>query len=65
MFLKAGKRRLTQKFSFNYRCIDNVLSLNDFKILEFTDLIYPYELQIKKYDGVQNISLIFRLLSLY
>ena len=45
--LKAGKKHLAQKFNFTYRYIDDVLSLNNLKISEFIDLIYPCELEIK------------------
>ena len=39
--LKAGKKHFSQKFNFTYRYIDDVLSLNNAKISEFIDLIYP------------------------
>ena len=44
--LKRGKKHLAQKFNFTYRYIDDVLSLNNSKISEFIDLIYPCELEI-------------------
>jgi hypothetical protein len=30
-----------------FRCIDDVLSLNNFKLGDFVDRIYPIELEIK------------------
>ena len=45
--LKAGTKRLAQPFNFTYRYIDDVLSLNNSKITEFIDVIYPCELDIK------------------
>ena len=45
--LQAGKKNLPQEFSFIYRYIDDVLSLNNSRISEFIDLIYPCELEIK------------------
>ena len=38
--LKAGKKYLAQKFNFTCRYIDDVLSLNNSKLLEFNDHIY-------------------------
>ena len=42
MLLKAGKKHLSQK-QIN---IDGVLSSNNSKISEFTDLIYPHNKKI-------------------
>ena len=53
--LKAGMKNLAQKFKFTYRYIGDVLSLNNLKISEFIDLIYPCELEIK-YTTDSNTS---------
>ena len=45
--LKADKKHIAQKFNFTNRYIDDVLSRNNSKILEFIDLIFPCELKIK------------------
>ena len=40
---KAGKKHLAPKFNFTDRYIDDFLFLNNSKISEFIDLIYPCE----------------------
>ena len=45
--LKSGKKQLAQSFSFTYRYIDDVLSLNNSKFSDYLDFIYPSELGIK------------------
>ena len=71
--LKAGTKRLEQQFNFTYRYMDNVLSLNNSKISEFIDVIYPSELDSKDpiessispsyldcYLNIDNVKLITR-----
>ena len=41
--LKVGKKHLGPKFDFIDRYIDDILFLNNLKISEFIDLIYPCE----------------------
>ena len=46
--MKAGNKRLVRQFTFTYRYIDDVLSLNNPKFSEYLDFIYPSELEIKE-----------------
>ena len=46
--LKVGKKHLVHQFNFTYRHIDDVLSLNNTKIAEYLEFIYPRELEIKE-----------------
>ena len=46
-----------QKNNFTYRYIDDVLSLNNSKISEILDLIYPCELEIKGMAESNNLHL--------
>ena len=43
----AVTNHLAQKFNFTYRFIDYVLCVNNSKISEIIDLIYPCELELK------------------
>ena len=45
--IKSGKRHLAKSFSFTYRYIDDVLSINKPKFGDYIDYIYPVELEIK------------------
>ena len=45
--IKSGKRHLAKSFSFTYRYIDDVLSINNPKFGNYIDDIYPAELEIK------------------
>ena len=40
-------KKLARSFNFTFRCIDDVLSLNNSKLSDFVDRIYPIELKIK------------------
>ena len=44
--LKAGKKHLAQQFNFRY--IDDVMSLKNTKFAEYLEFIYPRELEIKE-----------------
>ena len=44
--LQAGKKHLAQQFNFRY--IDDVLSLKNTKFAEYLEFIYPCELEIKE-----------------
>ena len=44
--LQAGKKHLAQQFNFRY--IDDVLSLKNTKFAEYLEFIYPRELEIKE-----------------
>ena len=45
--LSAGKKRLTSKFNFTYRYIDDVLSMNNPDFENYLGQMYPPELEIK------------------
>ena len=45
--IKSGKRHLAKSFNFTYRYIDDVLSINNPKLGDYIDFIYPVELDIK------------------
>ncbi len=46
-FLKKNERKLTRSFNFTFRYIDDVLSLNNSRLGDFVDRIYPIKLEIK------------------
>jgi hypothetical protein len=46
-FLKKNERKLAIFFNLTFRYIDDVLSLNNCKLGDFVDHIYPMELEIK------------------
>ena len=46
-FIQRKEKKLAQYFSFTFRYIDDVLSLNNSKFGDYVDLIYPIELEIK------------------
>ena len=45
--LKQKQKHLAQSFNFNFRYIDDVLSLNNSRFGDFLHLIYPSQLEIK------------------
>jgi hypothetical protein len=45
--LKKNKKKLARSFNFTFRYIDDVLSLNNSRFVDFVDRIYPIELEIK------------------
>ena len=45
--LKKNKKTLARSFNFTFRYIDDVLSLNNSKFVDFVDRICPIELEIK------------------
>ena len=45
--LKKNENKLSRSFNFTFRYIDNVLSLNNSRLCDFVDCIYPNELEIK------------------
>ena len=45
--IKSGKRHVAKSFSFTYRYIDDVFSINRPKFGDYIDYIYPVELEIK------------------
>ena len=44
--LKKNKKKLARSFSLTFRCIDDVLSLNNSRFGDFVDRIYPIELEV-------------------
>ena len=45
--LKKNEKKLARSFNFTFRYIDDVLSLNNSRFVDFVDRIYPIELEIK------------------
>jgi hypothetical protein len=45
--LKKIEKKLARSFNFKFRYIDDVLSLNNSRLGDFVDRIYPIELEIK------------------
>ena len=45
--LKKNEKKLSRSFSFTFRYIDDVLSLNNSRLADFVDRINPIELEIK------------------
>ena len=50
--LKAGRKHPAKKFSFTYRYINDVISLDN--ISEFIDFIFPFELGMKDTTGLTS-----------
>jgi hypothetical protein len=46
--IKDKKIHETRAFTFTYRYIDDVLSINNSRFAEFLPLIYPPELEVKE-----------------
>ena len=45
--LKKNEKKLAWSFNFTFRYIDDVLSLNNFRLGDFVDIIYPIKREIK------------------
>ena len=45
--IKSTKQHLAKSFHFTYRYIDDVLSINNTKFVDYIDYTYPAELEIK------------------
>ena len=45
--LKKNEKKLARSFNFTFRYIDDVFSLNNSRLGDFVDRIYPIELEIK------------------
>ena len=54
--LKKNEKKLTRFFSFTFRYIDDVLSLNNSGFGDFVDRIYPIELEIKDTTDIDNLA---------
>ena len=50
--LKKNEKKLARSFNFTFRYIDDVLSLNNSRLGDFVDRIYPIELEIKNTTGI-------------
>jgi len=48
-FLKKNEKQLAHSYNFTVRYIDGVFSLNNSKLSDYVDRIYPIELDIKGY----------------
>ena len=46
-FSRKNEKKLARSFNFTFRYIDDVLSLNNSRLGDFVDRIYPIELEIK------------------
>ena len=44
--LKKNKKKLARSFNVTFLYIDDVISLNNFRVGDFVDRIYPIELEI-------------------
>jgi len=44
VLLEQNEKKLARYFNFTFRYIDDVLSLNNYRICDFVDRIYPIEL---------------------
>jgi hypothetical protein len=54
-----NENKLARSFSFTFRYIDDILSLNNLKFGNFVDRLYPIELEIKnKSDIAKSASYI-------
>jgi hypothetical protein len=49
--LKKNEKQQSQSFNFTFRYTEDVLSLNNSKLGDFVDRIYPNELEIKDTTG--------------
>jgi hypothetical protein len=47
VLLKINEKKLARSFNFTFRYIDDVLSLNNSRLCDFVDRIYPIEFEIK------------------
>ena len=47
VLLKKNEKKLARSFNFTFRYIDDVLSLNNSRLCDFVDRIYPIEFEIK------------------
>ena len=45
--IKSNKQHLAKSFHFTYRYIDDVLSINNTKFVDYIDYTYPAEFEIK------------------
>ena len=45
--LQKKEKKLTQSFNYSFRYIDDVLSLNNCRFIDYVHLMYPNELEIK------------------
>jgi hypothetical protein len=45
--LKKNEKKLARSFNFTFHCIDDAISINNSRLGDFVNRIYPIELQIK------------------
>jgi hypothetical protein len=58
-FLTKNEKKLARSFNFTFHYIDDVLSLNNSRLSDFVDRIYPIELEIKDTTDTELIVLKF------
>ena len=58
-FLTKNEKKLARSFNFTFHYIDGVLSLNNSRLSDFVDRIYPIELEIKDTTDTELIVLKF------
>jgi hypothetical protein len=46
-FLKKNEKKLVRSFNFTFRYTDDVLSVNNYRLSDFLDCIYPIEIDRK------------------
>ena len=51
--LSTGSKQLASRFNFTYRCIDDVLSINNPEIENYLGQMYPFENRDQRHDGEQ------------
>jgi hypothetical protein len=56
-FRKKNENKLARSFNFTFRYIDGVLSLNNSRLGDFVDHIYPIELEIKDSTDTDRCAL--------
>ena len=56
-FLKKNEKRLVRSFNFTFRYIGDVLSLNNSRLGDFVDRIYPNQLEIKNTTDTDRSAL--------
>ena len=54
--LKKNEKKLARSFNFTFRYIDDVFSLNNSRLCDFVDRIYPIELEIKDITDITDTS---------
>jgi hypothetical protein len=56
-FLKKNEKKLVRSFNFMFHYIDDIISINNSKLGDFGDRIYPIEFEIKDIRREEEHSL--------